>query len=400
MLLEVAGVPYTGFESAALNIRLDRLCNNFVFQATSTGPEDEGGLPFVQGQSCRVLIDGEQMFSGWIEDLKIGFGSRTHTITVGGRDRPCDFLDATVGVVDDITERDLKKIIELLIAHVEIKGLEVVDRVHPEPFNEAEDLGAPDIGDGAFAFVDELCRKRKVMLTSDGYGRIVMISGQGQAIPDHVLHLRDSPENNVELGSVGFKGANRFNRYEVLSQLNPSIGSIFAAQSDEILAEALGFAIDSGARPGRQMVILAELAMSSEQAKLRAEWEAKIRKIRSETYSVIMTGYRARQSGDIWRVNTVPTVRDDYCGIDGPMLINEITYSMVAQGKGRTVAMSLVQENAYTAALDDPDNAKIGGPKGNAKQWTSLREELQDEAAGDEIAVLASTSGPPDEVEK
>lgn len=392
--LEVAGTVYEGFTTAQLDVRLDRLQNEFTFGATSGGPEDEGGLPFVQGQSCRILIDGEQQFSGFIEKCNVAGHGKEHSIEIQGRDRVADLVDSQIGQLEPFgSPITIKEISEAVIAHLEIEGLDVTDLVKPKPFSDASDLQAPEIGDNAFLFLQSLYAKRQVMMSSDGFGRLAIISGEGQPVSDRIIHRRNDIENNVLQYAMGFDGSDEFFKYVAITQGSPSTGGFFGGQTDESLSDVFAETLNEHSRAGRQKVVTVETAMSAADAQRLTDWHAKMDRIKSRTYSVTMDGFRG-PSGDLWRLNTIPHVIDEYAGIDGGRLISSIVFTQTAKGQGTTSVLGLVERDAFTTSLAEPERGKKKA--GKAVAWEQLFPADQEKAAEDETAATAATKGPPE----
>jgi prophage tail gpP-like protein len=362
MKIEVDGVQYSSFVGASVILRLDALTNTFSFEAAS---EDGRPLPFEGGEACKVFVDGEQVLDGFIELVNVEGDSSTHKIDVQGRDKTGDFLDSSISVLDDfVPPISLREIIERVIAHLGL-DLSVVDEASPEPFNEAEDLFAPEQGANAFEFVEKYARKRQVLLTSNADGSIVIASPTGTPSSSYVRHLIDDDSNNVLSYSVSRDQTGRFNLYQSFSQRNAVPASVYGGASRELAAIldaiiAQGDArtvFDAAIREGRQHILVAESMSSDGEDFNRATWELKVRRARGNVYSATMDGFRG-QSGELWAVNDLVSVRDAYARIGSTMLVNSVTFSM--DGEGRSTTVSLVEKDAYTLSLEEPEQDDSG----------------------------------------
>lgn len=357
MKLEVAGVEYDNFTGASAEIRLDALSNTFSFSAVSTQGTP---LPFKGGEACRVLVDGEPVVTGSIEVVDVNYDANGHSIDIQGRDKTGDILDSTISSLSDIRAPiTLKSIIQKAIANIGA-DVSVVDDAEPAPFNAAEDLSAPEPGQNAFDFIETHARKRQVLLTSNGDGDVVITGAGGTKSKGAIQNILNSEDNNVIAGSVSYDTTGRFNIYKFASALNPlAIVNAGATGASEVVNQQ-GSTTDPDVRIGRQMVLIAEGPSSNDQDKLRAKWEANIRKARGRVYSVTILGYRtAGDTGDLWAVNTLVPVRDDFAGIDAEMIVNTVTFSFDLQ-TGRQTTLSLLESNAYSLALEEPKTEKVG----------------------------------------
>lgn len=367
MKIQVDGIEYGSFVSANAALRLDALSNTFGFEATS---DEARPLPFLGGEACVVTVDGEKILTGFIELVNVdgaGGANGEHTISIQGRDKTGDFLDSSIANLSDFRGTiSLKTVIERVIAHLnptlssELR-LQVVDQVNPTKFNAAEDIQAPEPGDNSFDFVEALARKRQVLLTSNAEGNMVIEAGAGSvakgAFLQHQVGNKDS--NNVLSYSFSADTTGRFNRYLSVSQLNPT--SLFQAgttSSSSIVSQGLGKpSTDQQIRLGRQMVLVAESMSSDSEDGRRAKWERDIRRARGRVYSAVVEGYRD-PAGNIWRINTLVPILDEYAGIEATMLVNSVTFTLGEDG-GRLSALSFVERNAYAIGLDEPDEEKI-----------------------------------------
>lgn len=360
LTLQVGGVQYDSFVSASVEIRLDALSNLFSFELSS---KDGRPLPFLGGEAAQVFVDGERVLTGYIERVTASVDDTSHSVNVAGRDRTSDLVDSTLDSFSDLVAPiSLKTIIERTIKNIGSR-LSVIDQANPTDFNPAEDLASPEPGDNAFGFIEKLARKRQVMLTSNGDGNVVITRGSGTVIPGAALiHQVDNRGNNVMSSEVEYDLSDRFRTYKSPSQLNlvpldqagdTTIESIVdQGSADEARA------IDTEVRAGRQMVLAAESSFSDGQAQKRAEWERNIRKARAAVYSAVVDGYR-NQVGQLWDVNQVVRVLDDYAGLNAMMLVNSVAFGLT-EDEGSTTTLSLVRRNAYSLALAEPSDEDEG----------------------------------------
>lgn len=356
MKLSVNGAEFEDFVSANVEIRLDALSNTFSFSMTA---KDAEPLPFTGGEACQVVVDGETVLTGYIEVVNISGDGSTHTIDIQGRDKTGDLLDSSIEAISDIRAPiTLKSIIEKVLKHIEL-GISVVDNVSPEPFNKAEDLAAPEAGQNAFEFIEIFARKRHVLLTSDGDGNIVIAQSSGAKVNAELRHQVHSDSNNVQAYSVSYDSTGRFNLYRSASQLNPIAALFSGTVSPASIVSQSGGVTDAEIRTGRQHILIAEAPSSNAQNDDRATWEANIRKARGKLYSATVDGYK-NQAGDLWSINTLVTVISDFADINAEMLVNTVSFSLDVDG-GQSTTISMVERNAYSLVLDEPETENVGG---------------------------------------
>lgn len=356
--LEVEGITYAGWVSASVQIRMDSISRVFGFEATS---KDGFPLPFTTGEVCKVKVDGELVVTGTIEVVNVDGDAESHFIAVQGRDFTSDILDSQIGEMSDIrpsSSTTLKSVCERIISHIG-SDLEVDDQVGPPPFNKAEDLFAPEAGIGSFEFLEQLFRKRQVLMGSTVEGQLAIIRSSGKRIDAEIRHKANDDENNVLAYSVSYDRTGRFHRYKAISQMNATAALTWVDQNKPKLVYQVGTSLDDdpivGIRAGRQMVIVSESLASEGEAKKRAEWQRNISTARGNVYSATVHGYR-HQAGDLWSVNTLPHVIDDFAGLDAWMLIDSVTY-VESLEVGHQTTLGLVAGDTYTLEAATPDDA-------------------------------------------
>jgi len=120
-----------------------------------------------------------------------------------------------------------------------------------------------------------------------------------------------------------------------------------------------GGVFDFEIRNGRQMILISEAPFGDENCRERARWEADIRKARGLSYSATVPGFRvAGAAGDLWRVNRIYQIVDEYVGKVDPMLCNQVSFSYDSKS-GSETSLGFVRKNAYTLDLSNDPLAKV-----------------------------------------
>lgn len=357
MRLEVNGTEYTNFTSASAEIRLDALSRTFSFEAATTKGNP---LPFNGGEKCRVIVDNLPVVTGYIEVISGNYDGNSHSVMVQGRCKTGDLLDSTISPLSDIKEKvSLKSIIEKVIADIGV-DISVVDNANPALFNDAEDIEAAEPGDNAFEFLEKLARKRQVLLTSNGDGDIVIEKTNLTDSLGSLQHFVGGSGNNILSASFSYDQTGRFNVYQFKSGLNPNPLNNAGTTSIATIVNQGGLVRDTQIRAGRQLVLVTEGGSSDKQSEDRATWEANVRKARGRVYSAVVRGYRPTpNAADLWNVNRLVTVTDDFASINAQMLINSVAFSYSLQS-GKTTTISVVEKNAYSLTLDEPKSQELG----------------------------------------
>ena len=353
MIIEVNGIEYSGWTSAHAKVRLDALSNTFHFDATA---QDGLPLPFRGGEACSVLVDGERILTGHIEQVSVTGDSDDHTINVDGRDKTGDIVDSKIGSLSDIRPPiTLKAIIELVAKHIG-GDVAVKDEVGTPAFEKVEDLAAPEPGQDVWDFIQSLARKRQVLLTSNADGDIVIARSSGVEVEATLQNRVNDNTNNVLTYAVSYDTTRRHHLYKMIGQLNPIAVTQAATTENEAVVNQNRSVFDEEIRAGRQLALVMENAGSDPLD--RAKWEMNIRKARGRVYSVTVHGFR-NQTGNLWNVNELVTVNDEYAGIESRMLVNSVEYALNLDG-GKQTTLSLLEKNAFTLELEEPTTDKVG----------------------------------------
>lgn len=370
MVLEVNGIPYGNFKQGSISSRLDVLCNamRFTLARDKTSP-----LPFREGSLCKVLIDDELVFTGSIEKLNIDYDKTNHVLVVVGRDLTGDLLDSTLEKISGIGRgTSLKDIIKIILAQLSkdtidvlgIAGVTVEEVEKIDGFNTAADIASPETGDNAWKFIEELARKRQVLLKTDENSNIIITRSQPTVLQNGILkNVVGAEDNNIIKGSMAYDLTKRFAVYIIQTQENLiALEDERSPDLDQVVSQR-GRILDSEIRKGRQMVLAPKFAAASKDNENRAVWERNIRKGRGKLYRVTVAGFRI--GGVLWKINTLVNVRDDFCGLGKPdgepavMLINsvEFTFSLT---RGSITKLTLVDKDTYTLLLDEPAEVETG----------------------------------------
>lgn len=348
--LQVNGVEYGDFIAATVEIRLDALSNTFSFNAVSSNKKP---LPFKGGELCRIMVNNQPVLNGYIEIVSGSYSADSHEIAVQGRDKTGDLLDSTLGSISDLKSPiTLKAVIERIVSEIGA-NIKVIDNVNPDPFKFFVDIQAPEPGDNAFQFLETLARKRQVLLTSNADGDIVITRAAGIDKGAKLQNIINAEGNNILSASYDYDTTGRYNYYAALSSLNP----LYTTTPGGLVNQS-SFDVDEDIRSGRVLTFVPESTMSAADCEKRATWEANIRKARGRVYSCVVQGFEYTQ-GQLWDVNQVVTVADDFAEIYAKMLINSVTYGFDVDN-GSTTTLSIVEKNAYTLTLQEPKAQKVG----------------------------------------
>jgi prophage tail gpP-like protein len=350
--LEVNGIEYSNFDSIEVGQSLDAVSGTFRFVAFTDGTNP---FPFAIDDPCRVLVDETPVITGFIDKNEIEYDDKSHAIIIQGRDKTADVIDSTLG--DDVefnTPITLVGVIEAVLKVAKITDIKVIDEVGDIDLFESSEKISGEIGVGVFELIEGYCRKRQVLLTSNGDGDLVITQGQGVNVGFTLINEAASPElNNIKGARVIYNNTDRFNEYIVKSQGNNSASLLSGVPSNSEVTNASGVATDSAIRPSRILYQLAEKSSSSDQCATRATWQANINRARGFSYLATVQGHKDEATGLIWQVNKLIGVRDEYAGLSGKFLINSVNYKLTLNG-GSITTLGIVAKDAYTLQASEP----------------------------------------------
>ena len=344
MILLVDGIEYSGWTSGTVTLRLDALTDTFSFSLTS---EEANPLPFRGGEKCQILVDGEKILTGHIEIVNVDGSATNHSIEITGRDNTGDILDSKIGSLAKIIPPiSLKSLIEKVIKHIG-SSISVVDNFGPKIFVKAGDDFEPDVGQDAWDFIETIARKRQVLLSSTADGDVLITRASGKEIDATLQHLISNDNNNVLEYSVSYDTTGRYNVYKMNTQLNV-IALVHAGSfSNKDVVNQSGQSTDLLIRKGRQLILIAESSGSNPID--RSQWELNVRRARGKVYAATVHGFR-NQTGNLWTVNELVQVEDEFAGINSRMLVNSIEFNIDDVGKSTTI--SLVDKDSFTLKID------------------------------------------------
>lgn len=363
LTLEVEGQEFDNFESARVSYSMREGSGTFSFKMASDAPTS---FPIKAGNSVKVLADGATVLTGFIDDVSVRFDSKSHEIIAEGRSRTLDIIDSSLDELNFTAPISLKSVAEKIIEKVyAVSAAPSSPAEPPKVINQVSDLEdfkkgeliAVEAGQNAFDLIEQYCRKRQVLITTNFDGDVVLTRNIEQDNGLKLINIVNSPENNIKQGLMSSGISRRYNSYKVKSQTNMSAFNLIGGSTDAKQAsDKTGEVIDGTIRSSRKLVIVSENAEDDDNALQRATWEANIRRTESFFYEATVFGH-TNDNGLPWNVNELIRVTDQFSDIDALLLIERVDMSY-DNTNGSETRLAMVVQDAFKVELSEPVNQK------------------------------------------
>lgn len=328
--LIIDGTAYMGWQELEVVRAIDTMAGRFKLRLSSIAP-----LPVPRGKECELFLNGKRIIYGYSFTVNVDVTKTRHVLTVQGRDKTADLVDADV-LVDsqEVHGLTLKELVETIIQPFGIAAIFEVNP--PERFKKFSFQQ-----ESAFEAIERACRMRGVFPSSDADGNLV-IRAYGSSRAETGLTMGE----NVLQATATYDDTDRFHLYQVFGQ-QPGTEGV----DSESAAGPAGSARDQGVKRYRPKIIIAEAAVDAGLAQQRAEWEATVRAAKAEGVTVSVQDWSQTENGELWRENQIVRAKLPHHGIDGDMLIREVTYTL-NNDEGTITSLALVRPDAYKKQPD------------------------------------------------
>lgn len=316
--LKVGGQIYGGWTSLRIERGMEQIAGTFSLGITERWAGQAEKRPIRCGQSCQVLIDGNPVITGYVDEVNPSFDKEQHGITVIGRDKTGDLVDSSaIHKSGQWSKATLHKIAIDLCAPFGIKVI----------VENGVDVGAaiPSLkiqeGEPVFQVLERAARMRALLLVSDGLGNLVITRTTRKPLSTALIE-----GVNILSAQGNFSWKERFSRYVAKGQSAPE-GDDFNPQHH---TSPTGNADDKIISRYRPLIVIAEDQGNGATMKQRAEWERNVRVGRGNRATITVQGWR--HEAGLWLPNRLVAVRSPYLDVDAEMLISAVAYSLDDSG--------------------------------------------------------------------
>lgn len=357
LTIRINGLTYKNFISARVINDISTIAGAFSFEAT-TG---KSVFPIRLGDSIEILADDIIVLNGFVEELNLSYDFESHNVVFSGRTKLCDLIDSTVPYGREFNGGvSLVTIAELLLSDIGYTDVEVINNVSDLQIFKEEEIISAEQDQTCADFLLSFARKRQVYINSDVNGNLVITRGSTGTAPTSLQNIIESNSNNIKRSNYTINTYNRFNEYRCISNLNPS--SLLSIVTPQEVSNQEYTVNDTEMRSTRRMTFIAEESSDISTCKERATWESNIRRANSLTYNVVVQGHTF--NNQIWEMGKEVQVNDDFAGINANMLIKSVEMNYSVESGSETL-ISCTNLDAYTLALEEPDEDKKTNEKNN-----------------------------------
>lgn len=291
-------------------------------------------------QSCAVVLDGETVLTGWIDEMGGRWTGTEIDFYIAGRDKTGDLASCAAAPNGPAEWRGvtLLQVAQQICAPFGIK-------VRAET-----DVGAPfarlanAAHESALSVLEKAARQRGVLVVSDGVGGLLLTTGGRSRAPADIR-----VGGNVHRAGYEFNDTNRYSDYYVKGQSEKAAGARAAAPAPlghdyvpvlpvvppagagAIEASGIlmtGHAVDREVTRYRPVVIMTRTQSGMNTVQQQAEWRARVDRGQSTGLTYTVMDWRAGPRNGLWLPNTVARVTDPWAGVDDDMLIRGVCYRM------------------------------------------------------------------------
>ena len=333
LVLEVDAQRYSGWETVRIGRSIEAAAGSFSLVVS-----DRRSWPIPMGAAARALIDDEPVVTGNVERVAVRLDGRTHQLEVSGRDTTGDLVDSSAIVAPGEWHQS---------------GLARIAREIASPFGIAVEVsgdeGEPFLtygtqpGETCFEVLERAARLRGLLVTTSGNGKLLLARPSSQVAPVALVEGVNLLGGELELDDTA-----RFRRYVVRGQ-HPG-GEVMG---DEATVAPEGEAFDHGARDRRELLVIAEGAVTPARCTARAQWEATVRAARGARFVARVRGWRQAPEGELWQPNRRVHVVAPTFGLDAELFVISVGLSLdIDSGELTPDSPITVRSDPYTLAPD------------------------------------------------
>jgi len=356
--LLTGGRTHGGWQSIRVTRSMEHAAGSFSLAVSERWPGVSAPLQIHNGQACEVLVAGETLITGYVDQVESDLDAASHLVTVAGRDKVADLIDCSA-IVEGGQWRGRR--VEQLAA----------DLARPFDVRVSADVdtGKPltsfalQTGETVFEAMLRAARLRGLLLVSDSQGGLLITRAGTQQLST-TLRVGE----NLLSCNVKSDWRDRFSKYIVLGQA-PGNDYFNGTAAAHISATATDRAIQRF-RPTRELLLVSDTPDIGATLQDRTQWEANTRAARSFTVTAKVQGWRHAEG--LWAPNRLVPVVSAEQHLDDTLLISAVEFGL-SESEGTTTTLTLVPMDAFS--LEPARQAEAAAPATDSF-WTLPKVEV------------------------
>lgn len=313
--LRINGNKYKYWKSATINRGIESVASDF---SVSVAEDEEYNIE--PGDLAEVYVNEVLVATCYVDAKEISYDSGSHEISIKGRSLTGQLVDCSehhkTGTWKNKTPTELAK--ELVSGY----GISVVEETNTGgKFKQF----TVEHGESSYECLERIARERNYLLMDTPKGELLLTK----------------PSKNPS-GAFLKYGYNILSCSSARSMQELYSKYIVKGHQPESAKNGRGEYKDSSVKLFRPLVIIGQNPMTNADCKKRAEWEAKVRKARSDTATYSVQGW-AHENG-LWLPNTLVHIDDPKTGRNGNYLITEVSYKT---GEGEITDLTVMPPEAF-----------------------------------------------------
>ena len=353
--LLVGGKIYGGWLTYSVVRSLEAASGAFDLTLSDRWPGQSVPWPISPGDECELLLNGETLITGYVDEINFILNGEARNLTVRGRDKSADLVDCSyIEKPDQWRGADIATIAADLAAPF---GVSVnAEKAPPDKIPNFK----VEPGETAWEALDRLCTLKGLLVYPDAAGGLIIASPGTES-----LGLVIAQEDCINL-NVNDSHLERYSEYLIKGQ-RPCFASGADAGEAKTKNQTKDAAQDKGVKRYRPLLVLSEGAGA--EAAQRAAWEAASRAGKGLKVSLTLPGF-TMPSGGIWPLDKLISVAAPALCLGDELLISGVKFDL-SLSTGRTSTLTLCRPDAFKPEpLEKPKGG--GGAGGGLPPGTEI----------------------------
>ena len=341
-----SGSRYTNWEDIHIHKSMLNMCSAFGFFAPDFFEGDIDAWGIKLGDEVTVEIDEQTVCTGYIDSMPIErHNRRGGTIQIDGRDKTCDLVDCSfTESANEWKGQTILKLLQKLCDPFDISC--VVESNASGGVAKVIDTFKANEGDMVSDLIWRLCKEASVLPLSYGDGALTLTRASTSEYATDIIESDTLQSGNVLWSRIEQTNKDRYSDYIVKGF---GIGNDNKSLAD--FTHPIGEFSDGVIARNRPKVIFADSPTDNGKCQEQARWDARLRAglSRARTYTIKDW---AQTTGELWQINTLVQVIDEFSNFDGYMMIAKIDH-FLDKRYGALTDLTLVDKNTFTLSADD-----------------------------------------------